>query len=132
MFVVGLLPAVVAFIVRRTLHEPEIFVRKHAARNENTFRFLVKDGKTSRTSLGIAILCSVQTFGYYVMAIGLGNAPLVPPRPAVPESALRVNKPTPSPARNVITVITMNTEVRLIGPPRNLSASTQQSNSALP
>ena len=38
MFMVGLLPALVAFIVRRTLHEPEIFVRKHAAKNENSFR----------------------------------------------------------------------------------------------
>ena len=38
-------------------------------------------------------------------------------RAAVPESALWAKKPTPSPARNVITVITMNTEVRLIGPP---------------
>src|SRR5713101_6449218 len=35
MFVLGLLPAVVAFIVRRTLDEPEIFVKKHAGPREN-------------------------------------------------------------------------------------------------
>jgi MFS family permease len=64
MFVLGLLPALVAFIVRRSLDEPEIFVKQHAAHRENSFRFLVKDGKTVRTSLGIAILCSVQNFGY--------------------------------------------------------------------
>lgn len=69
MFLVGLLPALVAFIVRRTLHEPEIFVKKHAAKKENSFRLLVKDGKTCRTTLGIAILCSVQNFGYYGLMI---------------------------------------------------------------
>jgi MFS family permease len=69
MFLVGLLPALVAFIVRRTLHEPEIFVKKHAAKRENSFRLLVKDGKTFRTTLGIAILCSVQNFAYYGIMI---------------------------------------------------------------
>ncbi len=69
MFIVGLLPAVVAFIVRRALHEPEIFVKNHAAKKENSFRLLVKDGVTSRTTLGIAILCSVQNFGYYGIMI---------------------------------------------------------------
>jgi MFS family permease len=69
MFLVGLLPALVAFIVRRTLHEPEIFVKKHAAKKENSFRLLVKDGKTSRTTLGIAVLCSVQNFAYYGIMI---------------------------------------------------------------
>jgi len=69
MFLVGLLPALVAFIVRRTLHEPEIFVKKHAGKKENSFRLLVKDGKTFRTTLGVAILCSVQNFAYYGIMI---------------------------------------------------------------
>jgi MFS family permease len=69
MFLVGLMPALVAFIVRRTLHEPEIFVKKHAGKRENSFRLLVKDGKTFRTTLGIAILCSVQNFAYYGIMI---------------------------------------------------------------
>jgi MFS family permease len=69
MFLVGLLPAFVAFIVRRTLHEPEIFVKKHAGRKENSFRLLVKDRKTFRTTLGIVILCSVQNFAYYGIMI---------------------------------------------------------------
>jgi MFS family permease len=55
----------VAFIVRRTLDEPEIFIKQHAAKRENSFRWLMKDGKTLRTSFGIAVLCSVQNFGYY-------------------------------------------------------------------
>ncbi len=71
MFLVGLLPAIVAFIVRKTLDEPEIFVKrvKSAEKKENPFRLLVKDAQTTRTSLGIVILCSVQNFGYYGMMI---------------------------------------------------------------
>jgi MFS family permease len=65
MFLVGIVPALVAFVVRRALHEPEIFVRKHATENENSFRSLVKDAATFRTTLGIAILCTVQNFAYY-------------------------------------------------------------------
>ena len=65
MFLLGILPAIVAFFVRRTLHEPEIFVEKHATKWEHSFGLLVKDGKTCRTTLGIAILCAVQNFAYY-------------------------------------------------------------------
>jgi MFS family permease len=69
MFMVGLLPAFVAFVVRRTLHEPEIFVSKHAGKSENSFRLLVKDGRTFRTTLGIALVCAVQNFSYYGIII---------------------------------------------------------------
>lgn len=69
MFLVGVAPAFIAFVVRRTLHEPEIFVRSHAPRNENSFRWLVKDAKTFRTTAAIAILCSIQNFGYYGIMI---------------------------------------------------------------
>jgi MFS family permease len=69
MFLVGLLPALVAFIVRRTLHEPDIFVKKHAAKKENSFQLLVKDVQTFRTTFGIFILCSVQNFAYYGIMI---------------------------------------------------------------
>src|SRR5262245_19580855 len=67
MFMVGLLPAVAAFIIRRTLHEPEIFIKRHAFTKGNSFRPLVKNGKTLKMTIGIAILCSVQNFGYYGM-----------------------------------------------------------------
>src|SRR5207302_2074166 len=71
MFLVGILPALVAFFVRRALDEPEIFIHKHAAKTENSFRALVKDGKTARTTLGIAILCAVQNFAYYGLMVWL-------------------------------------------------------------
>jgi MFS family permease len=65
MFTVGLAPALVAFIVRRTLDEPQIFVQKHAVGEENSLLLLVKDRQTVRTTLGIGILCSVLNFAYY-------------------------------------------------------------------
>ena len=71
MFLLGVLPAVVAFAVRRVLHEPEIFVRKHAARKQNSFSILVNDGQTIRTTIGIAILCAVQNFAYYGLMVWL-------------------------------------------------------------
>jgi MFS family permease len=71
MFLVGIVPAVVAFVVRRALDEPEIFVQRHAAKNEDSFRALVKDSKTFRTTLGIAILCAVQNFAYYGLMVWL-------------------------------------------------------------
>ena len=71
MFVVGVLPAIVAWVIRNRLHEPEVFVRKAKAKGSKTkaFQLLVKDARTTRTSLGIVILCSVQNFGYYGIMI---------------------------------------------------------------
>jgi len=71
MFLVGIVPAIVAFIVRRVLHEPEIFVSKHAEKTENSFGALVKDVATFRMTVGIAVLCSVQNFAYYGLMVWL-------------------------------------------------------------
>ncbi|NMV38599.1 MFS transporter [Ralstonia insidiosa] len=73
MFVLGMAPALVAWLVRKTLHEPVVFVRHvDAARPKpNAFRLLVADARTTRTSLGIVILCAVQNFGYYGIMIWL-------------------------------------------------------------
>jgi len=65
MFLVGLAPALVAFVVRRALDEPQIFVRKHAVGNENSLGLLFKDSRTIRTTFGIGIMCSVFNLGYY-------------------------------------------------------------------
>jgi MFS family permease len=66
-FMIGVVPALLAFVVRRALHEPEIFVTKHASRKPGALQLLLKDRNTSRTTLGVVILCSVQNFGYYGM-----------------------------------------------------------------
>jgi MFS family permease len=72
MFVVGLVPALVAFLVRRSVGEPEIFAaRVRAPRRHFPVRLLVKDAATARISLGMFILCSVQNFGYYGLMIWL-------------------------------------------------------------
>ncbi|MDM0006624.1 MFS transporter [Variovorax sp. J22G73] len=71
MFLIGVIPAVVAWVIRNKLHEPEVFVRRPATKGPKTkaFRLLVKDGRTARTSLGIVTLCAVQNFGYYGIMI---------------------------------------------------------------
>ncbi|WP_233838933.1 MFS transporter [Paraburkholderia sp. ZP32-5] len=73
MFVIGVVPAVGAWIMRRKLHEPELFTRTARAERKkpNTFRLLVADARTTRVSIGIVILCAVQNFGYYGIMIWL-------------------------------------------------------------
>src|SRR6185312_5388508 len=69
MFVVGIVPAVAAFIIRRTIGEPEIFVER--GHKGFPLKLLVKDLPTIKVSLGMFILCSVQNFGYYGVLIWL-------------------------------------------------------------
>ncbi|MFC0660228.1 MFS transporter [Eoetvoesiella caeni] len=70
MFLVGVIPALVAWFVRSHLHEPEVFVRSIENKGKSrAFKLLVKDVKTTKVSVGIAILCSVQNFGYYGIMI---------------------------------------------------------------
>ena len=72
MFLVGVIPALVAWFIRHKIHEPEVFVRKpnapKASRLE-AFRLLVKDKATAKVSLGVIVLTSVQNFGYYGIMI---------------------------------------------------------------
>jgi benzoate transport len=71
MFLVGVLPAIAAWVIRNKLHEPEVFVRSTAKKKPamEAFKLLVKDKATAKVSAGIAILCSVQNFGYYGIMI---------------------------------------------------------------
>ncbi|MDI3469944.1 MAG: putative MFS-type transporter [Pseudolabrys sp.] len=72
MFLVGILPALAAFAVRYTLGEPPIFVERNAsARKSVPISLLVKDWPTTKISIGMFILCSVQNFGYYGVMIWL-------------------------------------------------------------
>ncbi|KWZ32982.1 MFS transporter [Burkholderia anthina] len=71
MFAVGVLPALLAWVMRNKLHEPQAFAQRATQPKSNAFRMLVADGRTARTSVGIAILCSVQNFGYYGIMIWL-------------------------------------------------------------
>jgi MFS family permease len=72
MFLVGLIPGVVAFAVRWYVGEPKIFTERVARpRTMAPLRMLVKDAATTKVSLGMFILCSVQNFGYYGVMIWL-------------------------------------------------------------
>ena len=74
MFLIGIFPAVVAWFIRRTLHEPELFLRDARTRSpQSSFKLLVKDAETLKLSFGMVILCSVQNFGYYGVMIWLPN-----------------------------------------------------------
>jgi MFS family permease len=72
MFLVGVLPAVVAFALRRALHEPAMFVAaaKQGDRT-NPYRYLFADADITRTTIGIALMTSIQNFGYYGTIIWL-------------------------------------------------------------
>lgn len=75
MFLVGVIPALVAWVIRNKLHEPELFVKSTAKRRPfgEAFRLLFKDGATSKISLGVVVLTSVQNFGYYGLMIWMPN-----------------------------------------------------------
>ena len=76
MFALGLVPAVVSFAVRRRVEEPPLFVERaehdrHHGAPRRPLKRLIADARTTRASLGVAILCSVQNFGYYGLMIWL-------------------------------------------------------------
>jgi MFS family permease len=72
MFAIGLFPAIAAYFIRRGLHEPEVFVARSAhAPEKSSLRLLVADAETTRSSIGMIILCTVQNFGYYGVMIWL-------------------------------------------------------------
>ncbi|MGA8901850.1 MFS transporter [Bradyrhizobium sp.] len=74
MFALGVFPAVAAYFIRASLHEPEVFVAKSKDHpKESALHLLVKDTETTKLSLGMVILCSVQNFGYYGVMIWLPN-----------------------------------------------------------
>ena len=75
MFAIGVFPAVAAYVIRRKLHEPEVFVAHKVDKADAAFslRALVADRETTRMSLGMIVLCSVQNFGYYGIMIWLPN-----------------------------------------------------------
>ena len=79
MFVVGIFPAFVAWYLRTRLHEPEIFSQKQTELSPQkiskleSFKLLVKDKATTKVSLGVVVLTSVQNFGYYGIMIWMPN-----------------------------------------------------------
>jgi MFS family permease len=71
MFLVGVLPAFVAFGVRYYLGEPALFVAAAKKERINPFSVLFADRDATRATAGITIMTSAQNFGYYGMMIWL-------------------------------------------------------------
>lgn len=72
MFLAGVIPAVVAWVIRNKLHEPEVFVarsKKEQPSAMHCLKLLMKDKATRKISLGVIVLTSVQNFGYYGIMI---------------------------------------------------------------
>jgi benzoate transport len=73
MFLIGLVPALASFLIRRSMGEPEEFVKQSSKQQQEPLltrlALLFKDRATRRCSIGILILCSVQNFGYYGLMI---------------------------------------------------------------
>ena len=75
MFAIGVFPAVAAYFIRALAARAGSVRRRIASDHpkESALRLLVKDGETTKLSLGMIILCSVQNFGYYGVMIWLPN-----------------------------------------------------------
>jgi MFS family permease len=72
MFLVGLVPGLIAFMVRWYVREPKIFLEtSRTGRPRVPLALLVKDAATAKISFGMFILCAVQNFGYYGLMIWL-------------------------------------------------------------
>ncbi|WP_392563648.1 MFS transporter [Orbus wheelerorum] len=72
MFLVGILPALVAFLLRNSFHEPKIFQQQKSVKKDQlSIKLLFRDAKTTKNSIGIIILTSVQNLGYYGLMIWL-------------------------------------------------------------
>src|SRR5262249_1999583 len=70
MFLLGIFPAVVAYFIRKSLHEPEVFIKKmHDRPKVSALHLLVDSVETTKLSIGMIVLTSVQNFGYYGVMI---------------------------------------------------------------
>jgi MFS family permease len=72
MFLIELIPGLVAFAMRWHVGEPKM-VLDHATerRRSGPLRLLVKDAATTKISFAMLVLCGVQNFGYYGLMIWL-------------------------------------------------------------
>lgn len=72
MFLIGLIPGLVAFGIRWYVGEPKLFLdQQKRARGMAPIKMLVRDAAATKVSIGMLILCGVQNFGYYGLMIWL-------------------------------------------------------------
>lgn len=66
MFLLGVFPVLLSFGLRRVLPEPDVFLQaQETKRKEFPISALFRDRKTSKHSVGLIVLCSIQQIGYY-------------------------------------------------------------------
>ena len=71
-FVVGVFPAILAFIVRRTVPEPQIYLQQTRKRRFGLPLWnLFNNRERAKATFGMIILCSMQTFGFFGLLIWL-------------------------------------------------------------
>ncbi len=71
-FVVGAFPAILAFVLRRTLDEPQIFLQQtRKQRFGLPIWNLFNEPKIAKISIGMIILCAMQSFGFFGLLIWL-------------------------------------------------------------
>lgn len=72
MFVVGAFPAVLAFILRRSVPEPQIYLQQTRKQRFGLPLWnLFNNRETAKTTLGLIILCAMQSFGFFGLLIWL-------------------------------------------------------------
>lgn len=71
LFAIGVFPALIAAWYRRFVPEPPIFLAAKGKPRKFPLAALFSDARTTRTSIGIIILTSVQNWGYYGIIIFL-------------------------------------------------------------
>ena len=71
MFVVGVIPALLAFGIRRFVGEPALFLDAQKKQPINPYSDLFADREATAACIGMVIMTSVQNFGYYATMIWL-------------------------------------------------------------
>lgn len=74
LFLIGAVPALIAFVMRAKLHEPELYTERkknRVGKRQFPLKLLVADGASARSSIALFVLTSVQNFGYYGIMIWL-------------------------------------------------------------
>ena len=71
-FVVGAFPAILAFVLRRSLAEPQIYLQQTRKQQFGLpFGSLFNNRETAKITLAMIILCAVQNFGFFGLMIWL-------------------------------------------------------------
>lgn len=72
--VVGVLPAIIAFVYRRRLRDPEIQQQVHRSAQKFPLAYLFNTPDRIKSTIGLWFMTAVQNFGYYGIMIWMPSA----------------------------------------------------------